>query len=132
MKRIANDFTDALKERIESGTVISTEDAISEIEPYYSFDVDALKQAELRRIVGRVARRVTDGKGNRTAYLIQKKGVIVNVENCRDPDLMAEVMEQMQRQYDGCLRSIRHVKRRIKVISGQMRMFDLLEKTGTE
>lgn len=128
--------TKALTERINHSPTYSIEQAIDELRDVYQFSFDRLTEQELRRIVGRCARQVLGENGTRSAYLLPKRGIIVNLNTCNDEELIGEVREIMRQQLQGYRNSYRKVLKRYEAITGQITIDDLfaepkdLQKNG--
>lgn len=124
--------TKALTERLVRSPTYSIEQAIDEIREFYQFDSDKLVEQELRRIVGRCARRVMTDKYSRGAYILNKRGIIVNLNVCKDEELLGEVRELMKKQIVGYRVNYHGVLKRIEVLTGQITIDDLFKEMETE
>lgn len=120
--------TKALTERMAQNPTYSIDQAVDEIREFYQFDADKLAEQELRRIVGRCARKVYDKKGNRAAYILPKRGIIVNLNVCTDTKLTGEVRNLMKKQIVGYRTSYYSVLKRIEALTGQITFDDLFKE----
>ncbi len=124
--------TKALTERLARSPTYSIEQAIEEIREFYQFDVDKLTDQELRRIVGRCARKVMTDNYSRGAYILTKRGIIVNLNVCKDEQLLDEVRELMKKQIVGYRVNYHGVLKRIEVLTGQITIDDLFKDLEEE
>ena len=101
-----------------------TDEVIELIRGHYTFDPQAALSRELRRYVGRIARRQRDLDGTRTMFLEPKSAHIVDIERCEDADKVTAVNAQLRVQAAGLLRSCRKAANRKRELNGQTTFSD--------
>ena len=126
-KQISRVYTSALEDRMRHSAIIPTADAIKALEDGYELDPEQATRQQLRRLVGRVAKKITNKQGERTVFLLSDEQLIVNVEKCTDETLLNAVQEQRRRQIKGYRTSYEKVRKRLYVLTGQITIDDLFK-----
>ena len=124
-KQISRVYTSALENRMRHSATIPTAEAIKAIEDGYELDPEQAQRQQLRRIVGRVAKKITNKQGERTVFLLSDEQLIVNVERCTDETLLNAVQEQLRKQIKGYRTSYEKVRKRLYVLTGQITIDDI-------
>lgn len=93
------------------------------IRPHCLFDPVTLQEQALGRLAGRIVRSMRDEMGARTAFIIQGRDVIVNIETCKSYPKVVAVDDQLARQIDGLIRSKKKSARRKSELEGQIDIF---------
>jgi hypothetical protein len=107
----------------EKGSM-STDEVIELVRGHYTFDPQAALKRELRRYVGRIARRQRDASNTRTMFLEIKSAHIVDIERCNDVEKVTAVNAQLRVQAVGLLRSCRKAVNRKRELNGQTSFVD--------
>lgn len=123
---IDREWTAALREMMRTQPVISTKDAIDMLSEHYVLNPEQLKLRDVRRIVRRCAKQVSDEDDGRMIYLLADKQLIVNMKLCNDKKLLNAIMKQMRRQLTGYRKSYKRLEKRIKAVAGQISMDELI------
>lgn len=126
-KQISRVYTSALEDRMRHSATIPTADAIKALEDGYELDPEQATRQQLRRLVGRVAKKIINKNGERTVFLLSDEQLIVNVEKCTDETLLNAVQEQLRRQIKGYRTSYEKVRKRLYVLTGQITIDDLFK-----
>lgn len=124
-KQISRVYTSALENRMRHSATIPTAEAIKAIEDGYELDPEQAQRQQLRRIVGRVAKKIINKQGERTVFLLSDEQLIVNVERCTDETLLNAVQEQLRKQIKGYRISYEKVRKRLYVLTGQITIDDI-------
>ena len=124
-KQISRVYTSALENRMRHSATIPTAEAIKAIEDGYELDPEQAQRQQLRRIVGRVAKKIINKQGERTVFLLSDEQLIVNVERCTDETLLNAVQEQLRKQIKGYRTSYEKVRKRLYVLTGQITIDDI-------
>lgn len=120
---ISREALEAVKQQLHDRGEMSRVDLIELIRPHCSFDPVALQEQALGRLAGRIVRSMRDEMGTRTAFIIQGRDVIVDIETCKSYPKVAAVDDQLIRQIDGLTRSQKKSSRRKLELAGQMTLF---------
>jgi hypothetical protein len=126
-KQISRVYTSALEDRMRHNATIPTADAIKALEDGYELDPEQATRQQLRRLVGRVAKKIINKNGERTVFLLSDEQLIVNVEKCTDETLLNAVQEQLRKQIKGYRTSYEKVRKRLYVLTGQITIDDLFK-----
>ena len=124
--------TDSVLDDIRTQAVVNIRDGMEKIRPHYTLDVEKAYDQMLRRVVNRCARRTLDKSGKRIAFALPDQGIIVNINLCKDPELIKEVNRLMKRQLDGFKASVTRVEERLKVLTGQITMDEIIRQMEEE
>lgn len=120
---ISREALEAVKRQLHDLGELSRGDLIELIRPHCTFDPVALQEQALGRLAGRIVRSMRDEMGTRTAFIIQGRDIIVNIETCESYPKVAAVDDQLIRQIDGLTRSQKKSSRRKLELAGQMTLF---------
>lgn len=124
-KQISRVYTSALENRMRHSATIPKTEAIKAIEDGYELDPEQAQRQQIRRIVGRVAKKIINKQGERTVFLLSDEQLIVNVERCTDETLLNAVQEQLRKQIKGYRTSYEKVRKRLYVLTGQITIDDI-------
>ena len=124
--------TDSVLDDIRTQAVVNIRDGMEKIRPHYTLDVEKAYDQRLRRVVNRCARRTLDKSGNRIAFALPEQGIIVNISLCKDPELIKAVNKLMKKQLDGFKASVDRVEERLKVLTGQITMDEIIRQMEEE
>ena len=120
---ISREALEAVKQQLHDLGELSRGDLIELIRPHCTFDPVTLQEKELGRLAGRIVRSMRDEMGTRTAFIIQGRDIIVDIETCKSYPKVAAVDDQLIRQIDGLTRSQKKSSRRKLELAGQMTLF---------
>lgn len=120
---ISREALEAVKRQLHDLGELSRGDLIELIRPHCTFDPVTLQEQALGRLAGRIVRSMRDEMGTRTAFIIQGRDIIVNIETCESYPKVAAVDDQLIRQIDGLTRSQKKSSRRKLELAGQMTLF---------
>lgn len=115
----------AVKQQLHDKGEWTKSELIDMIRPHCSFDPVNLQEQALNRIAGSIVRSMRDETGTRTAFLIQGRDTIVDIETCKSYPKVAAVEGQLSRQLDGLSRSQHKALRRKLELSGQISLFEV-------
>lgn len=120
---ISREALEAVKQQLHDLGELSRGDLIELIRPHCTFDPVTLQEQALGRLAGRIVRSMRDEMGTRTAFIIQGRDIIVDIETCKSYPKVAAVDDQLIRQIDGLTRSQKKSSRRKLELAGQMTLF---------
>lgn len=120
---ISKEALEAVKQQLHDQGESTLDDLIELIRPHCTFDPVTLQEQALRRLAGRIVRSMRDEMGTRTAFIIQGKGIVVDIESCSSYPKVAAVDDQLARQIDGLTRSKKKSACRRLELAGQMDLF---------
>jgi hypothetical protein len=123
-RKITKEAHDFVIKTIREKGSMPTEEVIEPVRGHYVFDPQAALKRELRRYVGRIARRQRDSDGTRRMFLETKSAHIVDIERCTDVEKVTAVNAQLRVQAVGLLRSCRKAANRKRELKGQMTFID--------
>lgn len=121
---ISREAREAIKQQLHNQGEWTKSELIELIRPHCSFDPVNLQEQALNRIAGSIVRSMRDEDGTRTAFLIQGRDTIVDIETCGSYPKVAAVEEQLTRQLDGLTRSRHKALRRKLQLSGQTSLLE--------
>lgn len=124
---ISREARAAIKQQLHDQGEWTKSELLDLIRPHCSFDPLALQEQALNRIAGSIIRSMRDESGVRTAFLIQSRDIIVNIETCKSYPKVAAVESQLSRQIDGLTRSQRKALHRKQELAGQLSVFEMMQ-----
>lgn len=107
----------------ENGSM-STDDVVDLIRPFYDFDPAAARERELRRYAGRIASYQRDEEGDRTMFLEKNSSEIISIVTCDDVVKVKAIQNQLRSQICGLERSCRKASNRVRILEGQISLFE--------
>lgn len=106
----------------EQGEMTKSE-VVEMIRPHCSFDPIRLQEKELNVIAARIIRRIRDENGVRTAFILRKEDMVIDVETCRTLAKVQAVEDMLTIQLDGLEMSRSKAQSRRMDLEGQLNMF---------
>lgn len=120
---ISREALEVIKQRLHDQGECTRADLIEMIRPHCTFDPLLLQEQALGRLAGRIVRSMRDETGTRTAFIIQGRDIIVDIDTCNSYPKVAAVDDQLIRQIDGLTRSQKKSSHRKLKLAGQMDLF---------
>jgi len=124
LRKVTKEAHDFVIRTIREKGSMPTDEVIELVRGHYIFDPQAALIRELRRYVGRIARRQRDPDGTRMMFLERKSAYIVDIERCDDAEKVTAVNAQLRVQAAGLLRSCRKAANRKRELNGQTMFFN--------
>ena len=93
------------------------------LRPHCSFDLTALREQALDRLVGSIVRGVRDEGGARTAFIVRGSDAVIDIETCKNLSKVSVVEGQLAKQLAGIAASHKKAERRKVELMGQMSLF---------
>ena len=120
---ISREAKQYIKDKLIENGEMSKSEIMEIVRPHCSFDLLALQEKELGRIVSTIVRSVRDHTGTRVAFFDKGADTVIHLETCTSLPKVVAIEEQLAKQMQGIAASHKKAERRRQELSGQTTFF---------
>ena len=123
-KTISKEAREYVISEIHDNGRISKSEIKELMEPFLSFDIEALKEKERNRVIASIVRTIRDDDGVRSAFIVKGQDEIIDVDTCASLPKVTAVDKMLELNIKGLQSSHHKTTRRKQELSGQMSLLD--------
>lgn len=128
-RKVARKIKELIYDKMKARGVISTDEVIALIKPYYDIEPEKAVEQILRKRANRYMSNFRDDNGVRACFAFEDENGYsqnVHVELTRDKTLLDIIDAQLEKRITGLIASRDKIARRRDVLEGQLTLFDTM------